>query len=163
MLSCIDMFRRFKKFSFEKPWLRGGLIGVLVCVVIFIFDIVVFNLAQRIAGGEISNWLLVPSFFTGHGFVLLSGFIVPYGFLCKFTKTTCAYWTAVASPGSTPWTLETGEVGYCVHQILTPTDACARLSESIGFIGMAFLLFAIYFALGALIATAIAKCRTRSH
>ena len=61
--------------------------------------------------------------------------------------------------GSVPWALETGEAGYCVVQTMTPTDACANLSEIIGFLGLLLLLLVVYFILGAIIGMIIEKLK----
>lgn len=142
-------------FWTKKLWLRGGIIGVLICVVLFFFYVSV--LLPNIDRSALPQWILVLTLATGHLFVIFSGFIIPYGFLCKFTVPTCSNWSAYPQPGSVPWKLDTGELGYCTLQTMAPTDACARLSEMVGFWGLAILLLTVYFAIGALIGYVIQK------
>ena len=140
-----------KKFSTLKPWLRGGLLGLVACAALFIFYIFAyFPILEKVYGER--NTPTVSLFFptiTGHSLPILSSFVVPYGFLCEFSENTCSGWQAENNGNGEPWTLETGERGYCVNKIKTPTTKCADLSEKVGFIGLSVLLFGIYFAVGA--------------
>lgn len=145
----------------QRLSVRGGIIGAMVCIALFAFYVsIYFPLIQLVYGGMSPTWTLLLPLVTGHFFPLLSGFIVPYGFLCTFTKPICTAWSAIKEPGSVPWTLDTGEVGYCVQQMMTPTDACARLSEVVGFWGLALGLLVIYVVLGAFIGSMIERRRT---
>ena len=150
-----------KKWFLSKTlWLRGGIFGVIICIILFLFNtFVYFPLIDNIYGGNLPQWALIFPMLSGHLFPLFSGFIVPYGFLCKFTVPICTSWSAFRESGSVPWRLETGESGYCAVQTMTPTNACANLSEMIGFWGLAILLLAAYFILGAIIGRVIEKRR----
>ncbi len=140
-----------KKWFFSKKiWLRGGIIGIFVCLILSLFYLFLyFPLIDSIQGSAMSNSFLIPPLITGHAFPLFSTFIIPYGWLCEFTEPSCINWAAKGVPGATPWTLETGEQGYCVEQIMNPTSQCAEVSEMLGFWGLVILLFAIYFVIGA--------------
>lgn len=143
-------------FQFKKQWLQGGLKGIVVCIILFLFYIAVYfpiinNIyAEDIAAyGGTPAWTTTLPTITGHIIPIFSGFIVPYGFLCMFSETICVHWSTTPEPGSVPWILETGEVGYCVEQSMVPTTACADFSEKVGFFGLAFLLLTVYFIVGA--------------
>ncbi|MBI5391072.1 hypothetical protein HZB02_06310 [Candidatus Woesearchaeota archaeon] len=126
-----------------RLWLKGGIIGVVVCVCLFIFYAYgYFPLLQSIYGSEPQpGWTLIPPIVTGHIFPLFSGFIVPYGFGCPFTETACMEWS----------------FGYCLKQEMFPTEACADRSEMIGFFSLVIILLAVYFGIGALIGWLIGR------
>ncbi|MDP3639982.1 MAG: hypothetical protein Q8R53_02145 [Nanoarchaeota archaeon] len=146
-----------KWFLSKRFWLRGGIIGVIVCIVLFLFYIFVYSssinkiYAEDIAAyGGTPAWTTTVPLVTGHFFPLFSGFIIPYGFLCEFAVPICTNWSAAYEPGAVPWIME-GQAGYCIEQTMTPTDSCANLSEAVGFFGLAILLIGIYFGIGAAI------------
>lgn len=150
----------------KKLWLKGGIIGALICIILFFFYIFAyFPILERVYKDDIEKtgstpmWTLAIPAATGHLFPFFSMFIVPYGFLCDFTEPICTTWSAIEEPGSTPWKLETGEAGYCVEQTLTPTDSCANVSDQVGFWGLATGLLAIYFAIGTAIGGIVQKRR----
>ena len=139
----------------KRLWLRGGFIGVAVCIVLFLFYIFAyFPTLERIYADDIASsggtpgWTMVAPLATGHFFPFLSIFIVPYGFLCDFTEPICTNWSLMSEPGAVPWTME-GQAGYCIQQTMTPTDSCANLSDAVGFWGLNALLLATYFGIGA--------------
>jgi len=149
-----------KWFFSKKLWLQGGIIGVIICIALFIFNILIyFPVINSIYEDNIPQFTLILPMATGHFFPIFSDFIVPYGFLCEFTVPICTSWSAFQEMGSVPWALETGEAGYCVVQTMTPTDACANLSEIIGFLGLLLLLLVVYFILGAIIGMIIEKLK----
>jgi len=154
-------------FLSRKLWLRGGIIGVIVCIVLFLFYIFIyFPAIDKIyaedieAYGGTPAWTTNVPLVTGHLFPLFSGFIVPYGFLCEFTEPICTLWSAVNEPGGVPWTME-GQAGYCIQQTMTPTNSCDNLSETVGFLGLAAMLLGIYFVIGAAIGGFIQKRKAK--
>jgi len=75
------------KFLPKKLWLRGGIIGVIVCVALFLFYLFIyFPTIDKIYTEDIEKysgppaWTTTVALVTGHLFPLLSGFIIPYGF-----------------------------------------------------------------------------------
>ncbi len=156
-----------KEFFSKKPWLQGGIMGVIVCILLFLFYIFMYLPAiHEIYAEEIAEYGGAPSWttnvmmVTGHFFPILSGFIVPYGFLCKPTVPVCTYWSAEYEPGGVLWMME-GQPGYCIEQIMTPANSCANLSETVGFLGLASLLLVVYFVIGAIIGELIQKRKAK--
>lgn len=148
-----------KKFSNLKPSLRGGLLGLLACAVLFVFYIFAyFPMLEKVYGERNTSTvsLLLPTL-TGHSLPILSSFIVPYGFMCQFSEIVCTGWQADNPRSGEPWTLETGERGYCVNTIKAPTTPCADLSEKVGFFGISAALFLVYFGIGAAIGNFLQK------
>lgn len=156
-----------KWFFSKKPWLRGGIIGVIVCILLFLFYTFMYLPAiNKIYAEEIAEYDGTPSWttdvmlVTGHFFPIFSGFIVPYGFLCKPTVPVCTYWSAEYEPGGVLWMME-GQPGYCIEQIMTPTNSCASVSETAGVLGFAALLLVVYFVIGAMIGGFIQKRKAK--
>ncbi|HLD81747.1 MAG TPA: hypothetical protein VJA22_00895 [Patescibacteria group bacterium] len=104
----------------------------------------------------IPNWALLPLMITGHAFPILSHFVLPYGWLCKFTEPICTEWSIESAPGAIPVSMD-GTAGYCIQQTMAPTSSCADLSEMVGFFGFIILLFVAYFAVGAMVGSIIQK------
>lgn len=151
------------KKLFKKTWLKGGIIGLFVCLVLsLIYIFMYFPIIEKLYGDAIPSWALIAPMITGHAFPLFSIFFVPYGLFCRFTELICTSWSISNGPGGVPWTLETGEKGYCLNQVMTPTSFCEGVSDAIGFWGLVVLLFALYFLVGALIARFIEK-KKRLH
>ena len=156
-----------KSFLPKKLWLRGGITGVIVCLVLFLFYIFMYFPAvdksyteDTAAYSGTPAWTTTVPLVTGHFFPLLSGFIIPYGFLCEFTEPNCTLWSATDGAGGSPWIME-GQAGYCIKQTRTPTDFCANLSEAVGFWGLAALLTGVYFVIGAVIGGLIQKRKAK--
>ncbi len=148
-------------FLSKKLWLRGGIIGIIICLVLGVFNLFIyFPVIDSVYGGMIPNWVFIPSMITGHAFPILSHFIVPYGWLCKFTESACVSWSAESAPGAMPWTME-GTPGYCIEQTMAPTSSCADLSEMVGFFGLILFLIVVYFAIGAIVGLIIQKRKTK--
>ena len=146
-----------KWFKSQKFRLRGGIFGVIICVVLLLFNLLVyFPIIANVYGGMIPGWALIPPMITGHAFPILSHFIIPYGWLCKFTELICTSWSVESAPGAIPWKVE-GTAGYCIEQTMTPTSSCADFSEIVGFWGITILLLVAYFMLGAIIGKVIEK------
>lgn len=144
-------------FLSKKLWLRGGVIGVMVCLGLGLFNLFIyFPIINRVYGSMTPSWALVPPMITGHTFPILSHFIFPYGWLCKLTQPICVEWSVDSAPGAIPWTME-GTQGYCLQQVMTPTSLCADVSEMVGFLGLLLLLFVVYFGIGALAGLIIQK------
>lgn len=66
-----------------SPWLKGGIIGVIVCVVFFLFYLFIyFPVIDKIYANDIAKyggtpgWTLVLPTYTGHFFSLFSGFML---------------------------------------------------------------------------------------
>lgn len=145
----------------SKPPLRGGIIGIIVCLILFLFNLYVYFPLVTDAEGVISSWALVPPLITGQLFPMFSIFIVPYGLFCEFTEPTCVRWSAGYSyPDCIPWEME-GVQGCCQEQVMQPTAVCDKLSDQIGFIGLSVLLFLGYFLVGALIGKYVWKRKSR--
>lgn len=150
-----------KWFLSKKPWLRGGMIGVSVCFMLGLLNMFVyFPLVTRVTGGMIPNWALIPPIITGHAFPILSHFIVPYGWMCRFSESTCIQWSVENSPGALPWTMD-GTAGFCLKQISTPPASCADLSELLGFLGLSAFLFILYFTGGAIVGLLMQKRKAK--
>ncbi len=141
-----------KWFHSKKLWERGGIVGVIVCFVLFLFHILIyFPIVNTIFRDGIPDWALFFPTITGQAFLFFAGFIVPYGFLCNLTVPVCNEWSLFPEPGSVPWTSINGQSGYCAVQTMSPTSACADLSQAVGFVGIAILLVVAYFVIGAVI------------
>ncbi len=141
-----------KSFQALKPWLRGGLRGIVVCIALGLFYVgIYFPLAALFKVGDVA--LLLPLLITGHFFVVMSQWIIPHGLFCAKQEHLCLQWSTYETPGSIPWpNPEGGVAGYCSDLITTPTGSCGALSDALGFFTLALLLLLIYFALGAAIA-----------
>ena len=149
-----------KTFWTKKPaWLKGGIIGIGVCLALFIFYLIYIPVVTDSSGLLSDNAMLLPTI-TGHTFPLFAGFIVPYGLFCEKSVQECTYWVstdfAVEENISchNPWEMEE-TTGCCVTKIKTPTEFCANVSEAIGFFGLLFILFGVYFSIGAGIAKTV--------
>jgi len=142
-------------------WLRGGLIGVGICVALFFFYISVYFPLVENDGGIPDNALILPMI-TGHAFPILSHFIVPYGFLCEFNEKHCTSWSSyevINEQGGNcvkPMVME-GVEGCCTIFTLQPTSFCASLSEGVSFFGSLILLLGVYFGIGVVIGKKIQK------
>lgn len=141
----------------KKPWLRGGIIGAGICVLLFLFYFFAYFpvIEQEYldsSSGTIPAWSTTLPLFTGHLFPLFSHFIWPYGLLCELTESRCVSWAASdLAPGcAVPW-VEEGQQGCCLQLIKEPTPACEARSEMIGFISLSSLLLAAYFVIGAVV------------
>lgn len=151
-------------FKSKRLWLRGGILGVIICLILLPFNLFVyFPLIVSSYDGMIPSWALIPPMITGHAFPLLSHFIVPYGFLCEFTEPICTHWSVkdLAGPNCVPWTSSEGDAGCCIEQTMTPTNTCANISEMVGFFGLLTMLLVAYFILGAVIGRVIEKRKAK--
>lgn len=153
-----------KKIFQSKPaWLKGGLKGIIICIILFLFYIVAyFPVIDYVYAEEVANyggtpaWTTALPMYTGHFFPLFSSFVVPYGFFCEFTEPTCTRWVikdiaAEEGLNCVPWIDEEGGAGCCIEPSTDPTDTCAKISDGVGFLGLTILLIGIYFTIGAII------------
>lgn len=128
-----------------KPWVASGLLGVSICIALYVFFYSVFSLSRN----AVNPGLLRLSMVTGHGIVMLWGFVYPYGLFCP-QSTHYSQWSAVPVPGGVPCN-EFGSPGYCLEPSMRPDDACADLSGLIAFVVVLIAHFLIYFGAGALL------------
>jgi hypothetical protein len=142
-------------FASRKAWLRGGIIGVVICAALYIFYLFLFSASGDGLGQEIT----IPAMITGHLFSLLSGFVVPYGLFCKKVPMHGS-WHRDPVPGGIPC-VDQGQSGYCSDYFMYPESSCADVSAIISFWVITILLFAIYFAVGAGITVLIEKRRKK--
>jgi len=147
-----------KWFSRRKTWVKGGILAGTVNIVLYIFYLTIY---LPIVGHFFREmppdgvWIL--PMITGHFFVFMSGFFVPYDLFCSFTQSVCTEWSQ--SPvlnGGIPWTMD-GQSGYCLMQTMTPTNACAHASEIITFFAGALVLLGIYVLVGFLLGVYLDK------
>ena len=145
------------KKIWSKPSLKGGIIGIIICLILFLFNLYIYFPLVTNDEGVISQRALIFPFVTGQAFPMLSIFIVPYGLFCEFTEPTCVLWSAGYSyPDCIPWEME-GTQGCCQEQVMQPTAACDKISDGIGFFGLTVLLFIAYFLIGALMGKYVGK------
>lgn len=64
-------------FKSKPLWLRGGIIGILVCLVLAVFYMTVYNalLIQFFPDGQLPTYSLILPMITGHFFVLGAHFV----------------------------------------------------------------------------------------
>lgn len=157
-------------------WLRGGLLGVGICIALFFFYILVYFPLLKNESGISSKALLLPMI-TGQGFPILSHFIVPHGFLCENTVKHCTHWVSEAfiedyKKGLIPKEslpkdyvcdslVQEGVQGCCATWTYSPSVTCATISEGVGFFGMILLLLGIYFGIGAGVGSMLQKRKSR--
>ncbi len=150
-----------KHFSSQKPWVKGGVIGVLLCTAFFsVYPIIYFPLVENEIG--IPDTALILPTVTGHTFVFFSHFIIEGSTIpatiCTETETHCVSWSLTDDTGtSTPFTDPEGDAGYCLEEETTPKSSCVDRVESAIAITSFIALEAIYFVIGAVIATIVEK------
>lgn len=114
----------------QTLWLRGGIIGGIFCIGLFLFDaFIYFPVISSIYDGNLPDNTLIFPTLTGHFFFFFYGMINPGGFLCD-------------SFGS--------------------MSICSHVWEMIERSGIAFLLVAAYFGVGALIGIVIQKTKKKN-
>jgi hypothetical protein len=147
----------FKNWLKKRPaWLRGGIYGILVCLVLFVFYLLIYMpVLNSIYGGSLPDYSLTLPTLTGHTFVFLSHFAIEGSSLtqafCPPVKEQCYSWTAEELDNCVPWQLETGEQGCCDGLDLVPEESCRNKVEIFATIFSLFWIFALYFLIGALI------------
>ncbi len=165
-----------ERFAGQKPWVRGGSIGSVICTLLFGFYLFIYfpilQEHQRTleSDSEINaalkndNFDLALPMFTGHLFVMFAPMMlegVPTSTLtnlCPETETRCMAWSLENDTGTgTPFTDTEGGAGYCIEQETTPESSCVARVEG----WATFLMFAalegLYFAIGAGVATVLSK------
>ncbi|MBU1446443.1 hypothetical protein KKD70_04225 [Patescibacteria group bacterium] len=56
-----------------KPWLKGGIIGVLIAINLFVFYIIIYlPLGFAVFAGNPPFWFWIPPFLSGHMIALIS-------------------------------------------------------------------------------------------
>lgn len=144
-------------FKKKPSWLRGGIYGVLVCLTLFIFYLIIYlpTLNTIYSDDGLPSYSLALPTLTGHSFVFFSHFIVEGSFLtqnfCLATEEQCKLWTAEKLSNCVSWELEPGEIGCCTDLELVPTESCRSTVEIIVASFLAILLFTLYFLVGVLI------------
>ncbi len=155
-----------KWFQTRELWLRWGIAGASICVLLFLFYLLVYFPTYRFffEQNESDAILLLPTI-TGHLFPILSHFIVEGSSLasqfCPYTEEHCVYWMAEEialeeNKECVPWTSE-GVSGCCAQLEMSPTTACVDRVEMGVFWGMSILLVLIYFIIGAGIGFVVQK------
>lgn len=167
--------QRWEKMSY---WLKGGLIGVGICIALFFFYIFAYFPLVENEIGIPSNALILPMI-TGHAFPILSHFIVPHGFLCENSFRHCTAWISESlledyKEGLIPEDrlqlpenyvceplVQEGVKGCCTTWTYSPTTTCSNISEGVGFFGMLILLLGIYFGIGVVIGKLIQRNKSK--
>lgn len=153
--------------NFSKHYIIGGSIGVLVCILLFVFYLFAyFPLMEKLNDkGQNGDASILPAFLTGHAFPLLTHFIIEgspaIGIFCPNVEKVCTSWSAGTSPDYPEWIME-NTTGYCTDLIMVPTTACSDKVEFTGFIVLTAVLIAAYFFLGIIITWLILRKKT-SH
>jgi hypothetical protein len=155
--------------TMKKTALFGGIIGVVFCVLLFIFYIFVyFPIFSTENDDTDPSWLYLPPTITGHTFVLLSPFLFEASpivdIACKAESPSCLHWMAGNIPGCTISKTELDDSGTpipgcCMKQIMVPDESCRERSGLVGIVILSVLLALIYFLIGALVAWIIRKRR----
>lgn len=143
------------KFSLKqmavKPWATSGLLGVSICLALYAF----FYFAFSISGNAVNPGLLRFSLITGHGIVLLWGFVYPYGSFCPKSLHYNG-WSAEPVAGGVACNSLEGP-GYCFDPSMRPDDACADMSGLISFVVVSIAHVMLYFGAGALLSILFVK------
>ncbi len=143
----------------KKLWVKGGVIGMAVCMGLFVFYGFYFSMIHQFVypdegGAEMPSSELALPMITGHAvvgltFFLIEGSVVPAMF-CKETETHCTSWALLPEQGGVPWKdPQTGEDGYCLQQETVPKASCVDRVENGAFLISILLLEGIYFGIGA--------------
>lgn len=143
-------------FSRQKPWIRGGAIGVLICTALFPFYSSIYFPFVDSQGWHSDSVLIMPTI-SGHALPIFTHFIVEGSSistnLCLKTETHCSNWASEDSEGQgIPLGDPPGSKGYCMKQEISPKSSCLnRIEDFTIFISIAFLE-GVYFAIGAIMA-----------
>lgn len=159
------------RFAHQKTWMKGGMLGAGICALLFGFYLFIYFPALYLAvhadpTAEEPSWEFVLPTATGHILPLMSHFIVEGSTIpttvCKETETHCLAWSLSYEDGSVPWTDPQGGDGYCLMQETSPESSCVdRVQGTISLLTL-IALEAVYFAVGAIVATIIEKRKKRS-
>ncbi|MDO8643006.1 MAG: hypothetical protein Q7R76_05525 [Candidatus Woesearchaeota archaeon] len=143
----------------KKPWLRGGVIGAALCVVLFLFYLFVFvPLTHSVYSDQIASTGFAPEWttniplYTGH--LIVAFYIEPLGgefasSVCP-KEPNCYSWSAAdfVPNCATPWKME-GQNGCCTGLAYVPKEPCAQYVQNGTGIALSLLLVGIYFVVGA--------------
>lgn len=163
-------------FQSRRPWLKGGLGGVGICVLLFLFYIFAyFPIIHKVYADDITAYGGTPAWttniplYTGHLIPLMSHFVIEGTALvplfCKATEPVCTSWVNkeyYEGQNCVPWPggdRETGieYAGCCEDLIMTPTPECEERVEAIGFFALLLLLLAVYFCIGAIVGLVLGR------
>lgn len=160
-----------QRFASQKTWMKGGIVGVTVCTLLFAFYIFIYfpMLSAFIDGNpqrEEPSWSLTPPATTGHILPLLMHFAVEGSSIpskiCTETETHCLEWSLGYEEGGVSWVDGEGGAGYCLQQETSPLASCVeRLEGAVSLIVIA-LLETIYFIIGAVTAIVIERRKKRA-
>lgn len=158
----------------SKKILFGGVLGMLLYGSLWLLytsillpiaqykEAYQYNDAGEIAyDTKVADWVFVPMTLTGHIVPALSHFIIPHGFLCEQHTPTCLTWNnEQQSIFDVPWTLETGEAGYCFGGVdYVVNERCAEKSERLVGYFLHDIMIYIYFLLGMLVTFLLPKMK----
>ena len=160
--------KKFKSFQLKNIplWLRGGLLGVALCIFLFLFYMFVyFPLIDRMYKTDYYTYNTLPPawsttipLITGHLFPLFSGYSTPVELFCKSTEPICIHWRAQELVPETtkciPWEDPSGGKGVpgcCLDLQKVPSPLCREKAEKIWSWSLVITLFIIYFMIGAVI------------
>jgi len=131
----------------NKIALMGGLIGIVVCIMLFGFYYFVYDpwLFDKYGDSMPANALLLPTV-TGHIFPALSHFVIEglpvIQAVCPMTENVCIHWSAQSG---------------CLESIMEPTASCSDRVEQVAAVFFSILLIIIYFIIGLLIGGFVEK------
>lgn len=153
-----------QRFVAQKTWVKGGIIGVIVCTTMFFaYPLIYFPLVENDIG--LSDTAMILPTATGHVFPMFMHFIIEGssipGQFCTERETHCTSWSLAYEEGGVPWTGPEGGAGYCLHQETTPLSSCIDRVEAAASILSIALLEGIYFIIGAGIAVMIQRRKNR--
>lgn len=137
-----------KRFIPHRYWIRGGVVGFLICLLLYPFYIFLF----AASGGKLGSAVMWPAFATGHGITLLWGFVYPYGLFCPKSLHYSGWSLYPVQGGVACANFGSPNTGYCYDPFMYPSSRCAELSTEISFIIVLVLHLLIYFLIGAGIA-----------
>jgi hypothetical protein len=113
-------------------WFKGGIIGMVMCVVIF----AAYYVSIFLVGGMLSSRFMMLMTLTGHAVFIYVGFMYPELAICGVSGQACGSWTA-----------EQGCLSY--HSTYDPI--CTSIVSRLIFFCLVAILLIIYFGIGALI------------
>lgn len=147
-----------QRFTEQKTWIKGGIIGIAICTIMFfVYPLVYFPLVENDIGLPNSAMILPTT--TGHVLPMFMHFIIEGssipGQICTETKTECAHWSLAYEEGGVPWDDSEGGAGYCLEVVEMPLSSCTDRVEAAASILSIALLEALYFIIGAGIAVII--------
>lgn len=150
------------RFATQKPWVKGGVVGVGVCAVIFMFYVLIyFPIISTIDSNHVASRALIPPVVTGHALPILAHFALEGSALpkalCEQIETRCVHWALEYEDGAVPWDGADGGTGYCRQQETVPAAACTERIEAATTVLSIGLLGGAYFLIGAATATIIAR------